>query len=92
MERRNFLIALAGFGGAALAASAIPAAALPALATPPVADTAAAAPAVATAQDLAGAKIDNVYWVRRRYYYRPRFYGRCRLFRGPDGRLFRRCF
>ena len=89
MERRNFLIAMMGLGGAALAVSALPAAALTApapLADMPVDLTREPTAAIATDEDVANAKLENVYhyWRRRRYYgygYRRRFIRRRFFFR-----------
>ncbi len=77
MDRRGLLKGLFAFGAVVAACGAKPpgaeAAPLPARPTPPAAPEAQMAPAVATDADVAGAKVDNVYWVvRRRYYYRPR--------------------
>ena len=101
MERRNFLIALMGLGGAALAASTLPATALTApapLPEMPVDLTREPTAAIATEEDLADAKFEDVYhyYYRRRrrrrfrYGYRRR-YRRCYYFR-RRGSLWRRCY
>ena len=93
MERRNFLIALMGLGGAALAASAAPAIALTAPAPLPEMPfdlTRDPTAAIATDEDLADAKLENVYHWRYRYRYRRR-YRRCYYFR-RYGSLWRRCY
>ncbi|MBL8587848.1 MAG: twin-arginine translocation signal domain-containing protein [Methylobacteriaceae bacterium] len=76
MERRSFLKGLFGFAVVAAACGAKPPAAeaapTPARPTPPVQPASAVEAAVATDKDIEAAKVDDVYWVVRRRYYRPR--------------------
>lgn len=86
MDRRSFLTAFLGVGGAALIAVA-PAQALPPMPSlePAPFDLEAA---IAASDDLEGAKIEKAYWVyRRRRVYRPRYYRRRYYYYRP-----RRCF
>lgn len=104
MERRSFLIALMGAAGAL--AAALPAQALPPVAAAPVEPghpVEELTAAIANEDDMAVAQVDDIYWrrrrrfYRRRYFYRPRYrhyrprYRRCRLYRTWRGWV-RRCY
>jgi hypothetical protein len=88
MDRRGFLKVALGVTGAAAALATLPAEAMPMAPLPQTGPRAGEAPAaaIATPEDLAEAKVENVYWGwrRRRWgyrrwgYYRPwrrRYYG-----------------
>jgi hypothetical protein len=88
MDRRGFLKVALGVTGAAAALATLPAEAMPVAPLPQTGRRAGEAPAaaIATPEDLADAKVENVYWGwrRRRWgyrrwgYYRPwrrRYYG-----------------
>lgn len=77
MDRRGFLKAALGVAGAAAALATLPAEAMPRMAPAPETGPKpgeAPAAAIATPEDIADAKIENVYW-RRRWYWRRRYWG-----------------
>lgn len=82
MDRRGFLKVALGVTGAAAALAALPAQAMPRMApVPPTGPMPGEAPAaaIATPEDIADAKVENVYWGwRRRRYWRHRYWRRRR--------------
>src|SRR5690348_4204097 len=87
MDRRGFLKVAFGVAGAAAALASLPAEAMPRMA--PVPETGpkpgeAPVAAIATPEDIAEAKVENVYWRRwgyRRWGYRPWGWRRRRYWR-----------
>jgi hypothetical protein len=75
MDRRGFLKVALGVTGAAAALASLPAEAMPVAPMPPTGPRPGEAPAaaIATPEDIADAKVENVYWGwrrRRRWGYR----------------------
>src|SRR5947209_14647312 len=74
MDRRGFLKVALGVTGAAAALATLPAEAMPMAPLPQTGPKAGEAPAaaIATPEDIADAKVENVYWRwrRRRWGYR----------------------
>jgi hypothetical protein len=93
MDRRGFLKVVLGVTGAAAALATLPAEAMPRMAPMPQTEPTpgeAPAAAIATPEDIADAKVENVYWGwrrrrwrrwgyrrwgYRRHYWRRRHYG-----------------
>jgi hypothetical protein len=81
MDRRGFLKVALGVTGAAAALATLPAEAMPRMApVPPTGPAPGEAPAaaIATPEDMAEAKVENVYWRRRGWGYRRWGYRRWR--------------
>lgn len=85
MDRRGFLKVALGVTGAAAALATLPAEAMPMAPMPQTGPRPGEAPAaaIATPEDMAGAKVENVYWGwrRRRWGYRPWGWRRRRYWR-----------
>ena len=81
MDRRGFLKVALGVTGAAAALASLPAQAMPMAPLPQTGPMPGEAPAaaIATPEDIADAKVENVYWGwRRRRYWRHRYWRRRR--------------
>ncbi|HZY12953.1 MAG TPA: twin-arginine translocation signal domain-containing protein [Beijerinckiaceae bacterium] len=77
MDRRGFLKVALGVTGAAAALASLPAQAIPMARMPQTGPLPGEAPAaaIATPEDIADAKVENVYWGwRRRRYWRHRYW------------------
>ena len=77
MDRRGFLKMALGVTGAAAALASLPAEAMPMAPMPQIGVKPGEAPAaaIATPDDIAEAKVENIYWGwRRRRYWRRRYW------------------